>query len=202
MARKADSRDTVLRLAKQLGVVRPRDALQRGIHPEYLRRLAVEGSLIRTGRGLYILANAPLSVHHSLAEACKRVPRGVVCLLSALRFHEIGTQNPAQVWLAIPRQDRVPRVGYPPLHVSRFSGPAMTEGIVEHHVDGVTVRVFSPAKTVVDCFRYRNRIGLDAALEALRDCRRLRKATSDDLWRYAAACRMTRVMKPYLEATV
>ena len=140
--------------------------------------------------------NAPL------VEACRLVPRGVVCLLSALQFHGLTTQAPFEVWMAIAEKARQPRVDYPPLRIVRFSGAALTSSVQEHIVEGVTVRVFAPAKTVADCFKFRNKIGIDVAIEALRDCLRQRKATSDELWRAAKVCRMANVMRPYLEETV
>lgn len=136
----------------------------------------------------------------TMAEASKRVPHGVVCLLSALRFHELTTQSPFEVWLAIGEKARLPKLDYPPLRTVRFSGDALAFGIEEHKAEGVDVRVYSPAKTVADCFKYRNKIGLDVAIEALRDCLRQRKATMDELWNAAKVCRMSKVMRPYLES--
>lgn len=156
---------------------------------------------MRRGRGLYALPDGEISEHHSLAEAAVRVPSGVVCLLSALRFHDLGTQSPHQVWLAIHPKARLPRVDQPPIHVVRFSGPALVLGIEEHVIDGILVRVFSAAKTVVDCFRYRNKLGLDVALESLRDYLS-RGDGPDELWKMAQACRMARVMQPYIEASL
>jgi len=192
--------EKVLELARQEGVLRVRDLRTRGIHPEVIRRLCRKGLLVRTGRGLYVVADAELSAQHGLAQAAKWVPHGVGCLLTALQFHEIGTQMPSEVWLALDRRAARPRVEYPPLHIVRFSGKALTEGVEEHRVDGVTVRVYNAAKTVADCFKYRNKIGLDVAMEALRECLRERKATVDELWRYAGICRVANVMKPYLVA--
>ena len=128
------------------------------------------------------------------------MPHGVVCLLSALRFHGLTTQAPFEVWLAIDRKARLPRLEHPPLRIVRFPAPALTEGVEGHAVEGVPVRVTTPARTVVDCFVYRNKVGLDVALEALRDCWRQRRATMDELWQAARACRMANVMRPYLEA--
>jgi predicted transcriptional regulator of viral defense system len=147
-------------------------------------------------------ADAELDRNHSLAEACKRVPHGVVCLLSALQFHELTTQAPFEVWLALGEKARLPRVEYPPLRIFRFSGPALTTGVEEHRVEGVPVKVYGPAKTVADCFKYRNKVGLDVALEALRDCWRQRRATMDEIWRAAQVCRVANVMRPYLESLV
>jgi predicted transcriptional regulator of viral defense system len=192
----------VLALARRAGVLRVRDLTARGINPEYLRRLCRQERLVRTGRGLYIPAGVELSAHHSLAEAAKRLPRGVICLLSALRFHEIGTQSPREVWVAIDNRAKQPRASAPPLRIVRFSGAALTSGVERHLIDGVPVRIYNPAKTVADCFKYRNKIGLDAALEALRDCLRRRKASADELWRYARVRRVANVMRPYLEASL
>jgi len=192
--------EIILELASNLGVLRVRDLTARGIHPEYLRRLCRQGLMVRTGRGLYMAADAEISAHHSLAEAAKLVPHGIICLLSALRFHDIGTQSPHEVWMALERSAARPRISYPPLRIVRFSGRALTEGVEEHRIEGVPVKVTSPARTVTDCFKYRNKIGLDVALEALQECRRNRRCGIDDLWRYAKVCRVANVMRPYLEA--
>jgi predicted transcriptional regulator of viral defense system len=141
-----------------------------------------------------------VSERYSLAEACKRVPQGVVCLLSALAFHDLSTQAPFEVWMAIHTKARSPHFEYPPLRIVRVSGPALTEGVEEHAVEEGTVRVYGVAKTVVDCFRYRYKIGLDVALEALRECRRDRRATMDEIWHYAKMRHVANVMRPYLEA--
>lgn len=188
-----------LDLLHQSGVVRPQDLKAQGIAPTSLYQLYRQGKVIRTSRGIYTLADTDFTEHHSLVEICKRVPHGCICLLSALHFHTLGTQNPFEVWLAIDRKARRPRVAYPPLRVLRFSGAALHEGIEEHQIEGVTVRVYSIAKTVADCFKYRNKIGLDVALEALRECWRKRRATMDDLHRTAVVCRVSRVIRPYLE---
>lgn len=200
MADKRPTTEQVLDLARQSGVIRVRDLTARGIHPEYLRRLCNRGLLLRVARGVYVSAEANVSLEHTLALAAKSVPHGVVCLLSALRFHDLGTQDPHQVWLAIDRKARLPRVRHPRLRIIRASGEPLTAGVEEHTVDRVPVRIYSPAKTVADCFKYRNKIGLDVALEALRDCWRGRRATMDELWQYAKICRMTNVMRPYLES--
>jgi predicted transcriptional regulator of viral defense system len=192
----------LLTLSRRLGVLRARDLAAYTIPRTYLERLRRAGVLDRVARGIYVRTGANATEHHSLAEACKRVPRGVVCLLSALRFHGLSTQFPHEVWLAIDRKDRLPKVDYPPLHVVRFSGPALVDGVAEHIIEGVTVRVTDPAQTVADCFKYRNKIGLDVALEALRDCWRQKQATMDDLHRAAVSRRMANVMRPYLESLV
>lgn len=192
----------LLDLVRKQGVLRSADLRPRGIPREYLSRLHREGILGRASRGVYYLPETELTEHHSLAEAIKIAPRGVVCLLSALRFHELTTQSPFEVWLALDRKAHRPVGGGVPLHVVRFSGQALTAGIKEHLVEGVNVRVYSPAKTVADCFKYRNKIGLDVALEALRDYWKRERANADELWKYAKICRVANVMLPYMEALV
>lgn len=194
--------EQVLKLAKKLGFLRICDVKAAGIHPEYIRRLVKAGKLVRVGRGLYRLEGGKVSEHHSLAEAAKRVPNGVICLLSALRFHDFTTQLPHQVWVAIDVKARMPKVNGFPLRGVRFSGDALNKGIEEHMIEGVKVRICSPAKTVADCFKFRNKIGLDVAVEALRECWRQRLATMDDLWRFAKICRVANVMRPYMESLI
>jgi len=189
-------------LARQQSVLRPRDLVARGLPGAYLGRLEREGAVERLGRGLYRSLSVELTEQHTLAEVCQRVPHGVVCLLSALRFHNLTTQSPAEVWLAIGIKARVPKAGPLPLRIVRFSAAALAAGVEEHLVEGVPVRVYDPAKTVVDCFKYRNKIGLDVALEALRAGWRERRFAMDQIWRYAAICRMTNIMRPYLEGLV
>jgi predicted transcriptional regulator of viral defense system len=190
----------VLRLASQRGLVRTRDLANHRIPRTILSRLVESGRLIQLSRGLYALPNHSRSEQHQLAEIAVRSPQSVVCLLSALRFHDLTTQSPHQIWLALPNKAHLPKIDYPPLHVVRFSGAALTQGIETHAVDGVSVRVYSVAKTVADCFKYRNKIGLDVALEALRESRREKRATNDDLWRFAKICRVANVMRPYMES--
>ena len=192
--------ERIISLVREGGMIRPRDLDAHGIPREYLRRLCAMGVLERQSRGIYTLRDAELTQHHSLMHACKRVPKGVVCLLSALRFHNLTTQAPFEIWMAIDRKARLPKTEGVPLHLVRFSGEALTEGIERHRIEGVDVSVYCPAKTVADCFKYRNKIGLDVALEALRECRRERRCTMDDLWRFAKICRVANVMRPYMEA--
>lgn len=194
--------EKILQLARERGILRSRDLTPFGIRREWLGRLVNEGRLVRIAPGLYSLADADFGQHQALVEAAVRVPNAVVCLLTALRFHEIGMQDPFEVWLAIDRKARLPRIDYPPLRIVRFSGEPLTAGVEEHVIGGVTVQVYCPAKTVADCFKYRNKIGLDVAMEALRECLRQRKCTVDDLWHYAEVCRVINIMRPYLEAMV
>jgi predicted transcriptional regulator of viral defense system len=187
-------------LARESSVFQSRDVEAHGITREHLRRLHRKGFVERVGRGLYALTDAPVTEHHSLVEAAKRVPHGVVCLLSALRFHGLTTQSPFEVWLAIDRNAYRTKDDSMPLRIVRFSGRAMSEGIKEHEIEGVAVPIYCPAKMIADCFKYRNKIGLDVALEALRECWRERLCTMEDLWRYAKICRVANVMRPYLES--
>ncbi len=190
----------LLALARERGILRTRELAELGIARTYLQRLQRAGYLERVSRGLYVARGWDPSEHHTLAQVGKRVPQGVICLLSALRFHELGTQQPFEVWLAIPVKGWRPHAPDLPLHIVRFSGAAYSEGVEEHELESVPVRVYGPAKTIADCFKYRNKIGLDVALEALRDGWRRRRVTMDELWRYARVCRMTNVMRPYLES--
>lgn len=185
--------------ASRLGLFRARDMVVAGYPREYLRRLVSQEQVRQLGRGLYASAGFDGDQNQSLVEAAKRVPRGVVCLVSALQFHGIGTQAPHQVWLALPRGSNRPRGVELPLRFCQFSGPAYTFGVEEHTLSGGTVRVYSPAKTVADCFKYRQKYGLDVAVEALREGWRGKKLSMQDLAAAAAACRVSRVIQPYLE---
>ena len=197
---KASKSKQVLDLARKAGILRPRDLATQNIPRTYLKRLEQRGLLVKETRGIYTLPDAKVTENHSLAEASKRVPRGVICLLSSLQFHKLTTQAPSEVWLALDRKARAPRDGGQSLRIVRMSGKALTEGVDEHRIEGVAVKVYQPAKTVADCFKYRNKIGLDVALEALRDYRKKHRSGMDDLWRFAKICRVERVMRPYLEA--
>ena len=182
------------------GMVRPRDIEAIGLPREYLIRLHRQGKLNRSGRGIYTVPDANVTERHSYAEVAKRVPEAVICLLSALAFHEITTQSPPSVWIALRKGARKPLLPSPSLRIVRLSGPSLTEGIENHQVEGVPVRVYSAAKTVADCFKFRNKIGLDVAIEALKDCLRQKKASIDEIYRYAKVCRVSNVIRPYMEA--
>jgi len=190
----------VLDIARKAGMFRAHELAKQGIPRVYLQRLEQQGLLVREARGLYRVPNAKITENHSLAEAAKRVSHGVLCLLSALRFHGLTTQNPSEIWLAIGWKTRAPKKDTQPLRIVRMSGKALTEGVEQHQIEGVSVKIYNPAKTVADCFKYRNKVGLDAALEALRDYRRKHRGGMDELWRFAKICRVARVMRPYLEA--
>lgn len=182
------------------GVLRLREIVDAGIAEETIARLVRRGEVIRLTRGLYQLADYKVAAAHSLVEATKQVPRGVICLLSALQYHGLTTQLPSRVWIAIDRNAWKPTVQHPPLRVLRFGGKALTVGVEIHTIEGIAVPVYGVAKTVVDCFRYRNKIGLDVALEALREGLRKRRCSPTELWRLAHELRILSVMKPYLEA--
>jgi predicted transcriptional regulator of viral defense system len=195
-------RERLLRLARRRGGLNTRDMAEAGIHRQVLSRLVREGALERVARAQYRLPDALVTEHHGLAVAAAAVPNGIVCLLSALAFHGVGTQMPFQVWMAIDGRARRPALANPPLRVVRFTGQALTAGIETHRVEQQAVRVYCVAKTVADCFKYRHKIGLEVALEALREAWRARRITMDDMDRYARVCRVERVMRPYLEALV
>ncbi|CAM5788443.1 AbiEi antitoxin N-terminal domain-containing protein [Ottowia pentelensis] len=192
--------DHILELARQLRVLRAADVREHGWSPQLLIRLHQAGRLQRLGRGLYGLPDAELTEHQTLIEVCQRVPKAVLCLLSALQWHEIGTQLPHQVWIALPEGTQAPMPGYPPLRITRLRGTAYSEGVLTVTNHGAPIRVYSAAKTVTDCFKFRNKIGLDVALEALKDAWRSRKVTMDELSHFAKINRVERVMQPYLEA--
>ena len=196
----ADSYQNILDLAAERSLIRPRDLTERGLPTVALTRLVRQGRLQRVGRGLYALPDRPVSEHNTLAAVARKHPQAIVCLLSALRFHDLTTQSPFEVWLAIPNKARAPKMDYPPLRIVRFSGEALNVGVEDHVIDGVPVRVTSVARTVADCFKFRNKIGLDVALEALQEAWRAKRVSMDKLWHYATLCRVTNVMRPYMES--
>jgi predicted transcriptional regulator of viral defense system len=191
--------EKILQLAKSQSTIRTRQAIASGIHPEELRRLVDQGILLKSGRGLYTYVDAEFTEYHSLAVASQRVEHGVICLLSALQFHGIGTQFPFEVWMAINVHARRPNLDVLSLRPVYMSGLALTEGIEIHAIEGTSVQIFNPAKTIVDCFKYRHKIGLDVAIEALQESWKSRCCSMDELWFYAKICRMSKVMRPYLE---
>jgi predicted transcriptional regulator of viral defense system len=196
----ASHNQRVLDLLGQNGVLRPSDLDAIGVPRVVLTRMTAAGLLDKIGRGLYRLPDATISEHESLVTVALRAPQAVFCLLTSLQFHELTTQLPRQVWIAMPRGSHVPRIAWPPVRMIQMSGDAYSTGIEIIEQDKVQLRVYGVAKTVADCFKYRNTIGLDVALEALREARAERKATAADLWRYATICRVANVMRPYLEA--
>lgn len=197
----APRKNPILKMIQQLGIVRPSDLVARGVSRQQFYSLVREGLLARQARGIYVASQHSITAEHTLAQVAKRVPGGVFCLLTALRFHGLTTQSPGEVWIALPEKARKPRLDYPRLRVARFSGDALTEGIEMHRLEQVEVRVYSAAKTVADCFKYRNKVGIDVAVEALRDFNRRHRGGATELARYAHICRVARVMQPYLDAT-
>ncbi len=190
----------VLQLVRKNGWLRASDLADAGVPRAVLTRMAASGQLERAARGLYRLPDSGSSEHEGLVTVASKVPQAVVCLLSALQFHGLTTQLPWQVWFAMPGGSHVPRLEYPPIRMVQFTGEAYTQGIETHERDGVKLHVYSVAKTVADCFKHRNKIGMDVALEALKDARAQGRASFDDLWRCAKVCRVSNVMRPYMEA--
>jgi predicted transcriptional regulator of viral defense system len=182
------------------GVLRTMEAIELGVHPRTLYAMRDAGVLEQLGRGLYRLAELPPLGNPDLVTVGLRVPGGVICLLSALAIHELTTEIPHEVYVALERGATPPRLDHPPIRVFWFTGKAFTEGIVTQRLDGIDVRVYGAAKTVADCFKYRNKLGLDVALEALKLYLREKHGRPDELVRFARVCRVERVMRPYVEA--
>lgn len=191
---------TILDLARTRGLIRSKDVTELALPRVVLTRMVRQGLLKRVGRGLYAHPERSMSEHGTLAEVARKFPDATICLLSALRFHDLTTQSPFEVWIAIPNKAHPPRMEYPQLRITRFSGAGLTQGIEQHMIDGVTVRVTSVARTIADCFKHRNKIGLDVALEALQEAWRERRVRMDDLWHYARIGRVANVMRPYIES--
>lgn len=184
------------------GMLRTKDALRLGIHPEMLYKLRDSGELSRLGRGLYRLSDLPPLGNPDLVTVALKIPAAVVCLISALAFHELTTQIPHEVYLALPRGSETPRLDHPPIRIFWFTKTAFAFGLEVHQLDGTPVRIYSAEKTVADCFKYRNKIGLDTAREALKLYLARRRKKLDALLQAAEVCRVSRVMRPYLEALV
>lgn len=189
-------------LLKARQVLRQKDFLAEGIGQETLARLVRERQIIRPSRGLYQLADAPVDASHALAEAAALVPKGIICLITALQYHRLTLQMPSSVWMAIERTAWKPVISYPPIRFVRFSGWAMTEGVQQVAIQSREVAMTDPARTIVDCFRYRNKIGVDIAIEGLREGIQQRQCTPDQLWHYAQKARVWSVMRPYVETVV
>ena len=195
-------RTRALDLLQARGMLRLKDFVAAGIGPETLARLVRENAVARPARGLYQHPDAPVEAAHALAEATVLVPKGIVCLISALQYHELTLQMPAAVWMAIERTAWRPKIDYPRIRFVRFTGDSLTDGVVRHRIEGVEVSITNPARTIVDCFRYRAKAGLDVAMEGLREGLRRRRCTPDELWRHARKARVWPVMRPYVEAMV
>ena len=192
--------ERALQIARKNGVLRPRDLAEEGIARTQLQRLVAKGSLLRIGRGLYVASDQEPTLHSSLAAAAHRVPQGVICLLSALRFHKLTTQSPHQVWIAVPARAHPPKSDGVPFQVVKMAPGPLGAGIEKHTIDGVAVPIFDPAKTVADCFRFRNRIGMDVALEAMRDYLQRKTRDLDLLLEHAKVNRVRNSIQPYLES--
>ena len=191
--------DSLLDLAQGKALLRPSDAVARGHSRLYLAQLARRGLVHKVSRGLYALPQRKASEFASLAEVASKHPQALVCLLSALAFHGLTTQAPFEVWIAVDNKARAPQMPYPPLRIARFSGSALTEGVELHNIEGVPVKITSVPKTIADCFKYRNKIGLDVAMEALKEAWSAKRVSMDELWHYGQICRVQNVMRPYLE---
>lgn len=190
----------VLSLAREMGTLRPRDLAAQGIPTSYLAYLSHRGLLLRTGRGLYTLPDGDWTEHHSLVEIAKRIPACVIGLLSALRYHDLTTQMPHQVWILMDRKARHPRVDYPPVRVFRCDAGRLQEDVIRTRIEGVEVALTNIPRTVADCFKHRRAVGLDVAIEALRDALRGRLCTPSELTEAARRARIWNLMRPYLEA--
>jgi predicted transcriptional regulator of viral defense system len=193
-------RQQALAMLRAQGILRPADLQRKGLPPDYLRDFKRNKLAEEVARGTYAPINHRPTENHSYAVVAKRVPHGVICLLSALSFHRLTTQNPSKVWLAVDQKAWAPRLTYPPIRLVRFSGEALTTGVEEQLVEGVKLHVYSVAKTIADLFKFRYKVGLDVAMEALRDGLKARQTTRNEIMRYARICRVARVMQPYLES--
>lgn len=202
MAGQSTKIDRALELVRERGALRPRDLAEEGIPADYLDRLCRLGRVERIARGLYADPSGEVSEHHSLMYAVRLIPHGIICLLSALRFYGLTTQSPGEVWLTIASKAWAPKIEYPRIRYIRSSGAALTSLVETRLIEGVEVKIYSPAKTVADCFKHRGKVGLDTAIEALRDAYRGKLATLDELYEASRACRMENVMRPYLESLI
>ena len=200
MASTSNQRFRALDLLRARSMLRLKDFVAAGIGPETLARLVREEAVVRPARGLYQLPDTQVDAAHTLAEAAVLVPKGVVCLTSALQYHELTLQMPSVVWMAIDRTAWRPKIDYPPIRFVRFTGPALIEGVERHRIESVEVPITNPARTIVDCFRYRTKVGLDVAMEGLREGLRRRRCTPDQLWHCARKARVWSIMRPYVEA--
>ena len=189
----------IISMAREQGVLRPRDVVERGLNPAHLRRLVDSGVIAKAGRGLYTLADYDVTEFHTLVEAIRAQSRSVVCLLSALSFHGLGTQIPHQVWVSVPYGARISK-SVIPIRTVVLRPHAYEAGIEIHRLEGVDVPVYNVAKTIADCFKFRNKVGLDVAIEALREGLRQRRSSRDDIRDYAAIDRVEKIMRPYMEA--
>ena len=193
-------RDQAIELLRSQGMMRLSEFKVNGITAATIGRMVRGGDVIRLARGLYQLPDAPLDANHSLAEAAKRVPKGVVCLVSALSYHELTDQLPRAVWMAIGTRDWMPKEGRPEMRIVRFTDALLTDDVLTVHIENVPVKVFGVAKTITDCFRHRRKVGQAVALEGLQEALRQRKASPAEIARHAERGGVATVVRPYLEA--
>lgn len=193
-------KDKILQFIRQRGAVRPKDLTDRGWPRIYLNRLIAEGRVQKVSRGIYASIDAPATESHTLVEAAIRVSDGVVCLLSALQFHGLTTEMPIEVWMAIEQDTSRGKPGYPPIRLVRFSGKGFKAGVLRYNIEKVEVKIYSPEKTIADCWSFRNTIGLDVCIESLKNYMSSKEASLDELWKFAKLRRVARVMRPYMEA--
>ncbi len=189
-------------IEKHNGIIRTGEAIHAGIHPRTLYHLRDNGDIEQISRGVFKLADHGSITNPDLVTVAKRVPNSVICLISALFFHNITTQIPHSVSIALKKGSESPKLDYPPITAHRFSDASITAGIEKHEIDGVNVNIFSPEKTIADCFKFRNKIGMDVVLEALKFYKSRKKFNLSELVKYARICRVENVMKPYLEAII
>lgn len=193
-----NTEDEILSLPN--GILRARTLVAHGLSRQRIKQMAEAGKLLHLGRGLYSLPDSAVTENHDVAQMAARVPQGVLCLTSALQFHSLTTASPWRIYLMLPRGARPPRIAYPPLALVYASEPAYKAGIEAHTVEGVAVQVTSVAKTVADCFKYRSKVSLDVALEALKQTLQEQRATRAEIRQYAKVCRVENIMRPYVEA--
>ena len=195
-------KEQIMQLADTSGIIRAKDLETIGIPRNYLYKMHKDGLLEKISPGLYSLPNSLGTEYSTIAEIAKRIPHAVICLVSALIYHELTTQLSPDIWISVPKSSRKPKIKYPPINLTYVSDLAYSFGIQKHIINGVLVKIYSPAKTVADCFKFRSKVGLDVAIEALRNVRRSRKATMDELMEAAKVNRVLKIMMPYMEAIV
>jgi len=194
--------DTVNRLLKQRKIVRTEELSSAGVHRETIHRMVKAGDIVKLARGLYSFPDYQPTENYSLIEAQKLVAKGVVCLLSALSYHGIGTQNPPEIWMAIPRKTRPPKIDNSPVKIVKFSGEGYQNGIEKHIIENNEIKIYNIPKTIADCFKFRNKLGIDVAIEALKDVMLNKRTTFDELLKYSEICRVRKIITPYMESLV
>jgi len=187
-------------LLSERATFRTREAIEAGLSNVALTRLVRQGQITRIARGLYARADRPSTELDSLIDVAAYSGQGIFCLLTALRFHRLTTQSPFEVWLALPNKARAPQIDYPPIRLVWYSGAAFVEGVEQHSASGQLIKVYSIAKTIADCFKYRNKIGVDVGIEALREAWTHKRVTMRELYHFGKICRVEKVMRPYLES--